>query len=42
MGTLERIGKIQGAKPLMDKGIEIDESQLDPNEPGLTAVDFRG
>lgn len=44
MGTLERIqaiAKASGAKPYLDRGIEIDQSQLDAYAPGLTAQDFQ-
>ena len=41
MGTSEAISRIHGAKPIMDSGVEIDESQLDPDLPGMTPVDFK-
>jgi hypothetical protein len=43
MGTLkgiQTIAKVSGAKPVLDKGVEIDESQLDPRADGLTFPNF--
>jgi len=39
-GTLDAIGKLHGAKAIMAKGVEIDESQLDPDFPGMTRKNF--
>jgi hypothetical protein len=36
MGTIDAIAKIHGAKALLERGVEIDKSRLDPGYPGLT------
>lgn len=40
-GTLDAIRKMHGAKPIIGKGVEIDEAQLDPDLPGMTPRDFK-
>jgi hypothetical protein len=40
-GTLEAIRRMHGAKPIMNKGVEIDEDELDPDLPGTALRDFK-